>query len=136
MINNYRSRLLLTAIILIILTFNLHSQVVVERSKEKVIISGVPYYIHLVKKGETAYSISRAYGITVDELTKENPPALYGVRRGRHSEYLLEKFRKLINRLYLRIARYAMTANTFITNLILGKLSILCQNCMEFLKMK
>jgi len=58
------------------------SQVVVEKSKEKVIISGTPYYIHQVKKGETAYSISRAYGITVEELTKENPPALYGVNEG------------------------------------------------------
>jgi LysM repeat protein len=58
------------------------SQVVVERSKEKVIISGTPYYIHQVKKGETAYSISRAYNVTVEELTRENPPALYGVNEG------------------------------------------------------
>src|SRR4030043_207923 len=57
-------------------------QVVVERSNDKVIISGTAYYIHYVKKGETAYSISRAYGIPVDELTKENPPALYGVKEG------------------------------------------------------
>jgi LysM repeat protein len=58
------------------------SQVVVERSKEKVIISGVTYYIHQVKKGETAYSISRAYGIAVEDLTRENPPAVYGVNEG------------------------------------------------------
>jgi len=82
MIIKYRTGLLLTAIILIVLNFTLHSQVVVERSNDKVIISGVPYYIHLVKKGETAYSISRAYGVTVDELTKENPPVLYGVNEG------------------------------------------------------
>ena len=36
----------------------------------------------LFKKGETAYSISRAYGITVEELTRENPPAVYGVNEG------------------------------------------------------
>jgi len=58
------------------------AQVVVERSKDKVIISGVPYYIHQVKKGETSYSISRAYNITVEELTRENPPALYGINEG------------------------------------------------------
>ncbi len=57
----------------------LYSQVTVERSKDKVIISGVAYYIHIVKKGETAYSISRAYGISVEELYKENPPAVLGV---------------------------------------------------------
>ncbi len=69
---------------LIILTFLLPawSQVVVERSKDKVIISGTPYYIHIVKKGETAYSISKAYAITVEELTKENPPAVYGLNEG------------------------------------------------------
>lgn len=82
MIIKYRKGWLLTPIVLIALNFTLHSQVVVERSKDKVIISGVPYYIHPVKKGETAYSISRAYGITVDELTKENPPVLYGVNEG------------------------------------------------------
>jgi len=59
-----------------------NSQVVVERSKDKVIISGIAYFIHQVKKGETAYSISRAYGITVEDLTRENPPAVYGVNEG------------------------------------------------------
>jgi LysM repeat protein len=58
------------------------SQVVVEKSKDKVVISGKPYYIHQVKKGETAYSISKAYGITVEELTKENPNSVYGVKTG------------------------------------------------------
>ncbi len=68
--------------ILLIINNTVYSQVVVERSKDKVIISGIPYYIHLVKKGETVYSISRAYGITGDELTKENPPAVYGLNEG------------------------------------------------------
>jgi LysM repeat protein len=66
-------------IIIAVVNSTLFSQVPVERSKDKVIISGIPYYVHLVKKGETAYSISRAYGITVEELIKENPPAVYGV---------------------------------------------------------
>ncbi len=59
-----------------------YSQVPVETSKEKVIISGTAYYIHTVKKGQTAYSISKAYGISMQELTAENPPALYGVKEG------------------------------------------------------
>jgi len=69
-------------IALVILTLNCMAQVVVEKSNEKVIISGTPYYMHHVKKGETAYSISKAYGITVEELNKENPPAVYGVNEG------------------------------------------------------
>jgi len=72
------------SVLLVLLLFSnsVYSQVVVERSKEKIIISGIPYYVHLVKKGQTAYSISKAYGISVEELTKENPPALYGVNEG------------------------------------------------------
>ncbi|HZY24894.1 MAG TPA: LysM peptidoglycan-binding domain-containing protein [Bacteroidales bacterium] len=69
-------------IILLIFSIPVDSQVVVERSKNKVVISGVPYFIHQVKKGETAYSIARAYGITVEELTRQNPPAVYGVNEG------------------------------------------------------
>jgi|WetSurMetagenome_2_1015567.scaffolds.fasta_scaffold01982_4 LysM repeat protein len=75
-------KVLTTLIILAIFCNSLFSQVVVERSKDKVIISGTAYYIHQVKKGETVYSISKAYGITVDELTRENPPAVYGIKDG------------------------------------------------------
>jgi LysM repeat protein len=76
---------LLTFIQLIFILFcsgNVHSQVVVERSKTKAVISGKVYYIHIVKKGETAYSISRAYGITVDQLVRENPSAAPGIKEG------------------------------------------------------
>jgi LysM repeat protein len=59
-----------------------NAQVVVERSRDKVIISGTAYFIHQVKKGETAYSISKAYGISVEDLDRENPPALYGIKEG------------------------------------------------------
>jgi LysM repeat protein len=65
-----------------LLTFSLNGQVVVEKSKDKVVISGRPYYIHIVKKGETSYSISKAYGITVDELVKDNPAASRGIKDG------------------------------------------------------
>jgi LysM repeat protein len=71
-------------VLLSILIFNnaIISQVVVERSKDKVIIYGTAYYIHQVKKGETSYSIAKAYGISVEDLDRENPPALYGIKEG------------------------------------------------------
>ena len=69
-------------ILLLLVSSVSYSQVVVQRSDNKVVISGVAYYIHLVKKGETAYSVSRAYGIKVEDLVKENPPALYGLTDG------------------------------------------------------
>ncbi len=67
---------------ILICSSTVFSQVIVERSKDKVIISGIAYFIHQVKKGETVYSISRAYGITVIDLTQENPPAVYGINEG------------------------------------------------------
>ncbi len=73
---------LIIVIILSLAANTSSSQVVVERSNIKVTIAGIPYYIHQVKKGETAYSISRAYGITVEDLMKENPTALYGLKEG------------------------------------------------------
>ncbi|HEX2970160.1 MAG TPA: LysM peptidoglycan-binding domain-containing protein [Bacteroidales bacterium] len=60
----------------------IYSQIPVETSKEKVIISGNQYFIHTVKKGQTVYSISKAYGISVQDLTAENPPSLYGLKEG------------------------------------------------------
>jgi LysM repeat protein/ABC-type branched-subunit amino acid transport system substrate-binding protein len=76
-----RSQHVIVIILLLFLSpLLLQSQVVVEKSKEKVIISGKPYYIHVVKKGETVYSISRAYGITIQVLIEENPPAENGVK--------------------------------------------------------
>jgi len=73
---------LLSLIVISLCTGVIGAQIVVERSKDKVVISGKPYYVHIVKKGETAYSISKTYGISVEELSKENPPAVYGIKEG------------------------------------------------------
>lgn len=79
---NSRIKTLLLLLTLFICSKTIFSQVIVERSKDKAIISGIAYFIHQVKKGETAYSISRAYGITVEDLDRENPPAVYGIKEG------------------------------------------------------
>ncbi len=65
----------LTVIVLSFTAGRANAQVPVERSKDKAVIGGETYYIHIVRKGETAYSISRAYGITVEQLAHENPAA-------------------------------------------------------------
>ena len=78
-----RLKILLTIVLILFLLPGIAiSQVVVEKSKDKVVISGKTYYIHIVKKGETAYSISKAYGLTVDELVTENPTASKGIKEG------------------------------------------------------
>jgi len=43
------------------------------RSSEKVLLKGKLYYIHNVRKGQTLYSISRAYGVTETDIKNENP---------------------------------------------------------------
>ncbi|MFO7575316.1 MAG: LysM peptidoglycan-binding domain-containing protein [Bacteroidales bacterium] len=58
------------------------AQVPVTKSSEKVVIRGQSYYIHIVEKGQTAFSIARAYSITVEILHSENPEALYGLKEG------------------------------------------------------
>lgn len=76
------TKTVLAFLLFTVLNLTIGAQVVVERSKEKVIISGAQYYIHLVKKGETAYSISKAYGLTVPELVKENTQASAAINEG------------------------------------------------------
>ena len=78
----YSIKIPLTLVLCLIMFLHVNAQVTVERSKDKMIISGTVYYIHTVKKGETSFSISRAYGVKVEELMKENPPAVYGLNEG------------------------------------------------------
>jgi LysM repeat protein len=77
-----RIKALIILLSILICNNTIISQVAIERSKDKVMISGKAYYIHQVKKGETAYSIAKAYGISVEDLTRENPPAVYGIKDG------------------------------------------------------
>jgi LysM repeat protein len=81
---NRKTKYRIFTLLLTLMVFNImvRSQVPVERSKDKIVISGVTYYLHIIKKGETIYSISKAYGITPEELTRENPPALNGLKEG------------------------------------------------------
>lgn len=45
----------------------------IRKSTEKVIINGKVFYLHPVKQGQTAYSISRAYNVTLQDIASENP---------------------------------------------------------------
>lgn len=73
-------RLIFTLLYLVISINFTWSQVNVTRSDEKIIIAGETYYLHSVKKGETIYSISKTYGITTDELVRENPSTIDGLK--------------------------------------------------------
>ncbi|TVR70586.1 MAG: LysM peptidoglycan-binding domain-containing protein [Marinilabiliales bacterium] len=45
----------------------------VTRSDDRIVIGGEVYYIHVVKTGQTLYSISRVYNVPQKELMLENP---------------------------------------------------------------
>ncbi|MDR2010322.1 MAG: LysM peptidoglycan-binding domain-containing protein [Bacteroidales bacterium] len=63
----------LSVVIFLCLTFTVCAQIQIERSTEKVIISGQKYYMHTVKTGQTLYSISRAYNVRVSDIKAANP---------------------------------------------------------------
>ena len=54
----------------------------VTKSNEKVLIEGQVYFIHVVKKGETVYSICKAYYVSPKLLSRENPAIIVGLQPG------------------------------------------------------
>lgn len=50
----------------------------VKKSTDKVLIGGKVFFIHLVKEGQTLYSIAKAYNVSEDAIAKENVDVLYG----------------------------------------------------------
>ena len=75
-------KLYISLITAVIISATLFSQVRVERSTDKVIIGGKHYYIHIVDSSQTLYSISKAYNVSTEIVTRENPAAVYGIRIG------------------------------------------------------
>lgn len=58
------------------------AQVVVEKSSNKVKIDGKLFYVHIVKQGETLYSISRAYEVSQADIATANPDILMELKVG------------------------------------------------------
>ncbi len=54
----------------------------IKKSTDKVMIDGKVYYIHLVKEGHTLFSISKVYGVSQKEISRENPTVVFGLRVG------------------------------------------------------
>jgi LysM repeat protein len=52
----------------------------VVRSDDKVVIGNKVYYIHLVKSGQTLYSISRVYNVPQKDILLENPNIYIGLQ--------------------------------------------------------
>ncbi len=63
-------------------SFAQNDTVIIEKSKDKVIIGGQLYYVHIVKKGETLFSLSNVYEVTQKEIATENPEIFLGLQIG------------------------------------------------------
>jgi len=64
------------------LSYAQKDSVLVEKSTDKVIIGGQHYYVHIVKKGHTLFSISKVYNVSQKEIAKENPEVFLGLQPG------------------------------------------------------
>ena len=60
-----------------------NAQVTVVRSENKVTIEGKVFFMHVVKAGQTLYSISRAYNVSEQAVINENPGITSGLQIGR-----------------------------------------------------
>ena len=69
-------------LVALLLPGTLKAQVPVEVSGEKVVLGGKVFYVHNVQKGQTLYSISRAYKVTIDAITRENVIPASGIQTG------------------------------------------------------
>lgn len=69
---------------------------VVKKSSDIVVIKGKSYYLHTVESGQTLYSISKAYGVDVNEIReingkKDNTLSLYEVIKVPYSDPFVQK---------------------------------------------
>jgi len=75
-------RIIISLCFLAALVMHAQEVVHVERSTDKVILEGSVYYIHVVRPGQTLYSIARAYHISQKEIAIENPGVVSGLQIG------------------------------------------------------
>jgi LysM repeat protein len=69
-------------ILSLIVTATLEAQVPVKVSNEKLVSGGKVYYMHEVLKGQTLYSISRAYKVKISDITALNVIPSSGIQAG------------------------------------------------------
>lgn len=77
--------------------FNGYSQgIIIEKSERIEKIDGKEYYIHTVEKGQTLYSISKAYDVLISEIIFENPIALDGIQPGNELKIIVKSEKEKI----------------------------------------
>jgi len=67
---------------LILTSTVINAQTSIEKSDKIIVTDGKKLYLHKVEKGQTLYAISRAYGISVKNIAKENGDISLKIRTG------------------------------------------------------
>lgn len=71
-------------------------KITVEKSERIEKIDGKQYYIHTVEKGQTLYSISKAYGVLISEIFTDNPIAMDGIQPDQELKIIVKKEAEVI----------------------------------------
>ncbi|MDF1559638.1 MAG: LysM peptidoglycan-binding domain-containing protein [Bacteroidales bacterium] len=77
-----RILLMIALTVALLAPLKISAQVPVQVSNERVISGGRAFFMHEVLKGQTLYSISRAYKVTIDAITRENVIPASGIQTG------------------------------------------------------
>jgi LysM repeat protein len=48
-------------------------QIEIKKTTEKILVDGKIYYVHVIQQGQTMYSVSKAYNVTLQEIAAANP---------------------------------------------------------------
>lgn len=78
----FTSKLLSLGLLLAVLLVAANSQAQQFNQKQVQLIDGKTYYLHKVEKGNTLYSLSKAYSIKIKDLLSENPQLEEGLKLG------------------------------------------------------
>jgi ABC-type branched-subunit amino acid transport system substrate-binding protein/LysM repeat protein len=78
------NRFLFIAILSGVLSLSCNAQDILKQIRSGTIqkIDGKNYYIHIVKKGQSLYMISKAYAVDVNDIIQENPEVKEGLKAG------------------------------------------------------
>jgi LysM repeat protein len=69
-------------IVALLVPATLSGQVSYSVSDQKVVLDGTTYYMHLVLKDQTLYSIAKTYKVTIDAITSNNDIPVNGIQEG------------------------------------------------------
>lgn len=78
-----RFRLLILLLLLVVASFSQNTfaqEVIVKRSSVVENYKGKPFYIHFVNKGETLTALAKAYNVSVEEISADNPVVDQGLK--------------------------------------------------------